>query len=73
MAATEGRSQEVDAQSPAQCGAHGRSNHWVEGSSFKFLAGQQLLHHKPPAVLQFQVFCFWSARGILTAQATLTQ
>jgi hypothetical protein len=37
------------------------------------LAGQQLLHHKPPAVLQFQVFCFWSARGILTAQATLTQ
>ena len=37
------------------------------------LAGQQSQHHKPPEVLKSQVFCFWSARGILTAQATLTQ
>ncbi len=37
------------------------------------LAGQNREHHKPPEVLKSQVFCFWSARGILTAQSTLTQ
>ena len=31
------------------------------------------LYHKPPEVLQSQVFCFWFAGGILTTQATLTQ
>ena len=40
---------------------------------FLRLAGQNEQHHKPPEVLKSPVFCFWSAGGILTAQATLTQ
>jgi hypothetical protein len=36
-----------------------------------FLAGQLGQHHKPPEVLKTQVFCFWSARGILTASDLL--
>ena len=30
------------------------------------LAGQHRQHHKPPEVLQSQVFWFWFADGILT-------
>jgi hypothetical protein len=30
-----------------------------------WLAGQHRQHHKPPEVLKFQIFCFWSAGGIL--------
>ena len=34
-----------------------------------YLAGQPWQHHKPPEVLKPQVFCFWSAGGILTTLA----
>jgi len=37
------------------------------------LLGQSALHHKPPEVLKSKVFCFWSAGGSLTVNATLTQ
>lgn len=33
------------------------------------LAEQNILHHKPPEVLKFQVLGFWSAGGILTEMA----
>ena len=36
------------------------------------LAGQHRQHHKPSEVLQSQVFCFWSAGGILTAREFLS-
>jgi hypothetical protein len=35
------------------------------------LAGQNAQHHKPPVVQKSQVFCFWSAEGILTASELL--
>jgi hypothetical protein len=31
----------------------------------RILAGQNEPHHKPPVVLKSQIFCFWSAGGIL--------